>query len=75
MAEARQPSLATSGSIFDDEEHKKAHVREEGKKWAEFVTPENAWQKLVLTLGKLSMCFSNRNPERGGQLKSHTQDY
>ena len=47
---ARQPSLATSGSIYESEEDKRLHIRDEGKKWARSVTADNAWDKLVLTL-------------------------
>ena len=47
---ARQPSPATSGSIYESEEDKRLHILEEGKKWARSVTSENAWDKLVLTL-------------------------
>ena len=49
----RQPSLGTPGSIYDDEQKKRRAIRDEGKKWASYVNPENAWDKLVLTLGML----------------------
>ena len=51
---ARQPSLTSTSGTFQhqSEEEKRAYIREEGKKWAESVTAENAWDKLVLTLGE-----------------------
>ena len=46
-----EPSLQTSTSIYESEEEKRAQIKAEGKKWAEFVGPDNAWDTLVLTLG------------------------
>ena len=36
------------------ENERRASIRTEGKQWAQNVNEENAWDKLVLTLGEFS---------------------
>lgn len=56
---ARQTSQEPSRPLFQNDEERRVFVEEEGKKWAQSVNAENAWDKLVLTFGKIRSLLLN----------------